>query len=370
MGKLWNRTPGADGKAQLNEVDLKAVAIDSPTIVYLSGFLTNNNQPGYVAGGIKKMEEMLGSRAEIEVQPKLFAWSHTSLKNLFNLAVYNMFPSSRSSDAGYDLGASLLMPLVAEGFTRDAKNNVTGTPLPADVARKNLRNITLFGYSAGSIVAQETFNATLKMMKQVGYDDKEARKVLKEVVLVSVGTISRPSKETDRFSTVYLVASNDRINRAKNWIWGTLGTSLRALFKIGADKHKKPLTIRPLSDSSVFITTAVRPTLYEWQYDDKGEKAQKKWFAGLYPKWSGRRSYHELPHYLTTDDKNNGFAKVVLYSLINAVNRDAEIKPMDLIQPPARDTHAEEAQAAYRERIEQAIRPAPAAFQQPKRKYW
>lgn len=130
MGKLWNRTPGADGKAQLNEVDLKAVTIDSPTIVYLSGFLTNNNQPGYIAGGIKKMEEMLGSRTEIEVQPKLFAWSHTSLKNLFNLAAYNMFPSTRSSDAGFDLGASLLMPLVAEGFTRDAKTTSLARPCP------------------------------------------------------------------------------------------------------------------------------------------------------------------------------------------------------------------------------------------------
>ena len=62
MGKLWNRTLGAEGKAQLNEVDLTSVAIDSPTIVYLSGFLTNNNQPGYVAGGIKKRSGLFGER--------------------------------------------------------------------------------------------------------------------------------------------------------------------------------------------------------------------------------------------------------------------------------------------------------------------
>ncbi|HYD17202.1 MAG TPA: hypothetical protein VEF76_01825 [Patescibacteria group bacterium] len=355
MGKLWHRQAGDDGKAQLQEIDLSTLKIDAPTVIYLSGFLTNNNQPGFISGGIKKTEELLAGAAA----GKVLAWSHTSLANLFNLAAYNILPSSRASQAGYDLAAAVLMPLVARDFTRDAKGGVSGAPLPEAEARANLRNVTLFGYSGGSIVAQETFNATLKMMKKIGYEEKAARAVLKEVALISVGTISRPSKERDRFTTVYLVASNDRINRAKNWIWGTLGTTLRSLFRIARDANRKELTIRPLSDSSVFITTAVRPTLYEWEYGQNGEKLKKKWFQSLYPKWLGRRSYHELPHYVTTDENNNGFAKIVLHALTNAINRDAQVSPLALIAPPDDAAH----HASYRERIENAVRPMPAAFQ-------
>lgn len=360
MGKLWKRSQDDGGKSRLDEIDLPNLRIEKPTLVYLSGFLTNNNRPGYVAGGIKKMQEMLKDRTDVTEQPEVYAWSHTSLRNLFNLAAYNMFPGRRASKAGYDLGAGVLMPLVAKDFTRDKKGKVAGTPLPVEEAKKNLRNVTFFGYSAGSIVAQETFNATRKMMQKIGYKEKDARALLKEVALISVGTISRPSKETDRFSTVYLVASNDRINRFKNWIWGTLGTALRVIFgRYGLDKKNKDLSIRPLSDSSLFLTTSVRPTLYEWKYTDAGQKESKKWFDPLYPKWTLRRSYHELPHYLTTDDENNRFSRIALYAMINAVNRKDSIKPQQLIAPPA---GSKDDVGEYSKRIEQALKPAPAQF--------
>ena len=208
MGKLWDRTVTADGKSQLNEVALDSVKITGPTLVYLSGFLTNNNRPDYVAGGIKRMEELLKDRTAEHAAPKIYAWSHTSLKNLFNLALYNMNPSKRSSDAGYDIGASILMPLVCDNFSRDANNKASGTPLPLEQAQKNLRNITLFGYSAGSVVAQETFNATLKMMQDVGFDEKNARKALNEVVLVSVGSRTPRSRICSRVGTTIIPRSS------------------------------------------------------------------------------------------------------------------------------------------------------------------
>ncbi len=365
MGKLWDRTVTDDGKSQLNEVALDSVKISGPTLIYLSGFLTNNNRPDYVAGGIKRMEELLKDRTPEGVTPKIYAWSHTSLKNLFNLALYNMNPSKRSSDAGYDIGASILMPLVCDNFSRDTENKASGTPLPLEQAQKNLRNITLFGYSAGSVVAQETFNATLKMMQDVGYDEKNARKALNEVVLVSVGSISRPSKETNRFKTLYLVASNDRIMRAKNWIWGTMGTALRTVFgRYGWLKHDRDLSVRPLSDTSIFISTSVKPDLVEVKTDTDGNTI-KKAFEPLYPKWTLRRSYHELPHYITTDDNSNQFARIALYALVNAVSRNdgtTTPAPLELINPPSNDAHSIAQQAAYRARIEGALKPMPAAL--------
>jgi hypothetical protein len=349
MGKLWQRTVGNDGQSQLQEVGLDGLKVAGPTLVYLSGFLTNNNRPDYIAGGIKRMEELLKDRTA--ARPQIYAWSHSGLRNLFNLAAYNMFPGSRASKAGRDLASAVVMPLVS----------AQGKPLPLDEARQNLRNVTFFGYSAGSIVAQETFNASLKMMKAIGFKEPEARAALQEVVLLSAGTISRPSKERDRFSTVYLVASNDRINRFKNWIWGTLGTALRSAFgNYARDKKQKELTVRPLSETSLFISTSVRPSLYEWKYDADGNRAAKKEFPALYPKWTLRRSYHELPHYITTDDTNNSFARIALYTLINALDRTASVQPLRLLEPPANDTSSAEAQASYRARLQQALRPAPA----------
>ncbi|MBI3440824.1 MAG: hypothetical protein HY052_03305 [Proteobacteria bacterium] len=355
MGKLWHRVANDQGKFDLREVDMSQLKIDQPTIVYLSGFLTNNNRPGYVAGGIKCMEELLRNRPECPVPPKVYAWSHSGLRNLFNLAVYNTFPSSRSSQAGYDIGAGVLMPLVTKGFAIDKRGHVSGTPIPLEEAKKNVMNVTLFGYSAGAIVAQETFNATLKMMKDVGYNEKDAREVLNEVVLVATGVFSRYTKEANRFTTLYLAATNDRMMRAKNWIWGTTGTLLRTTFTGYANKQRS-LTVRPLSDTSVYITAPVRPSDYEWKYDDSGRPVEKKHFGLLYPRWTGLRSYHELQHYLTTDEKNNSFANIALYALINAVNRQGTVKPMDLIQPPPANQNASE---AYRAKIAAAIRPMP-----------
>lgn len=361
QGKLWERVPDETGKIQLVEVDPGTVKIDSPTIVYLSGFLTNNNRPGYVSGSIKKVEEILKSAPADSVKPKIYAWSHKGLSNLFNLAAYDSFPSSRSSNAGYILAEHVVLPLVSEEFRRMPDGSCLGRPLPPEEAAKRLRNLTFFGYSAGTIVAQETFNASLKMMKAIGYEEKDARKLMKEVVLIAAGCISRPTKETDRYTTVTMVASNDRINRFKNWAWGAIGT-LRRTFMTAytKDKNKKPLIIRPLSPANVFITAAARPTLYEYKVEPDSENRVKKEFDPLYPAWTQRRSYHELVHYVTLDDRNNGFSRIALYATTNAVNRTGTPEPIRLLDPPANDTFSAEAQASYRQRIEAALKPTPA----------
>lgn len=359
-GKLWHRVPDETGKAHLKEVDLSQFKIERPTIVYLSGFLTNNDQPGYVSGSIKKMEEILRSAPADSVKPDIYAWSHKGLSNLFNLAAYDSFPNRRSSEAGYILAQHVIMPLVCDNFQRMKDGSCLGQKIPMEEAAKRLRNLTLFGYSAGTIVAQETFNASLKMMKAVGYDEKDARKLMKEVVLVATGCISRPTKETDRYTTITMVASNDRINRFKNWAWGAIGTLRRTLTtKYTAAKNKKPLSIRPLSPANVFISAAARPSLYEYKTDENGARVKKD-FDPLYPAWTQRRSYHELVHYVTLDDKNNGFSRIALYAVTNALNRTGTPESLKLLEPPVNDKFDAEAQAAYRERIQSALKPMPA----------
>jgi hypothetical protein len=361
-GKLWHRVRNEEtGKADLKEVDLSQFKIEKPTIVYLSGFLTNNDQPGYIAGSIKNLEEILKSAPDDSVKPDIYSWSHKGLSNLFNLAAYDSFPNRRSSEAGYILAEHVVLPLVCDEFKRMPDGSCLGHKIPAEEAAKRLRNLTFFGYSAGSIVAQETFNASLKLMKQVGYDEKEARKLMKEVVLIAAGCISRPSKETDRYTTVTMVASNDRINRFKNIAWGLWGTLRRTFMThYTKDKNHKPLSVTPLSPANVFINAAARPSLYEYKVDINTGERTKKTFDPLYPPWVQRRSYHELVHYVTLDDRNNGFARIALYSMTNAINRAIGAPdPLQLLNPPANDKFGADAQAEYRERIASAIKPMP-----------
>lgn len=391
MAKLWQRSRNADGKSQLHEISLTEIKIDKPSVIFLSGYFTTDDQPGYIAGALKRMEEMMQNRpgtiptpaatpapttetpvalpaAKDDAAPakdapeaprnadqpiELYAWSHTSLANLFNMAAYNLRPSTRASQAAQELARGVIMPLVAKDFRLNGDGDIAGTPLPAEEAKKNLRNITLFGYSAGTIVAQECFNASMKMMQKIGYTAEQARDVLHEVALVSAGNVSRPSKENDRFTTLYLVASNDKIIRAKNRIWAPLKT----LFA----RFARNLNIKRLSATSAFISAAVTRKKFEWRNRD-GKTWQEK-ITPLIPSWTMIKSYHELPHYITHDEHLSQFAKIVQYGLTNAINRaDARVNPegktltpMEMLNPP-HGVDAAEA-ATYQQKIAKAIVP-------------
>lgn len=335
MSKLWKRDPADSGPHKLQEMDLSKVVIDKPTVIYLSGFMTTNNKPQYVSGGLKCIEELLQGRPELATPPEIYTWSYTNLRNVFNLVAYNFKPHKAYSPPAEKFARGVIMPLVSDK---------EGKPLPAEEAHKRLRNLTLFGYSAGTMAAQEIFNASLQLMQDIGYKKEDAMKALQEVVLIATGNTSRPSKEKNRFTTLYLAASNDIAVRWKNH----LSTPLRALFV----RYANQLTIKPLSDTSLFITAAVKKKMWEWRITREGGKEKKK-IEPLLPAWALIKTGHELPHYITNDDEHNQFSKIVLNALINALNRKEKLGVMQLLEP-AVPLPAEEL-AAYREKIAKAV---------------
>lgn len=353
MAKLWQRTRAADGTSQLHDISLTDLHITRPSVIYLSGFLTIDSQPGFIAGGLKRLEEMLGHRPAPHdaQQADLYAWSHTNLANVFNMAAYNVAPQTRACAAAKSLARAVIMPLVASDFKLDGDGNISGTPLPLDVAKRNLRNITFLGYSAGTIAAQECYNASLQMMQKIGYTKDAAKDALQEVALISAGNVSRPSKEKDRFTTVYLVASNDKIILAKNRIWAPLKT----LFA----RFARNLNIKKLSATSAFVSAAV--TKQKWEMRMAGGKTWRERIRPLIPSWTLIKSYHELPHYVTHDENLSQFAKIVNFALTNAVARAPEfaggdgkkLDPLEMIQPP--QGIPAPAAAAYNEKIGKAM---------------
>ncbi|MCC7037800.1 MAG: hypothetical protein IT560_10915 [Alphaproteobacteria bacterium] len=343
MGKLWRRAKQDEVAAHgLQQVDLDTLRLEKPAVIFLTGFFTYDDTPQHIRAAFKGINELTNA-TEQGRQADTYVWSHAGLKEIFNLAAYEAFPAKRASENGYDLSRGVIMPLVAKDFKMDADGNVTGTPLPPDEARRNLRNVTFFAYSAGTITAQECFNASVRMMKQVGYSDKDARDVLHEVALVSVGVMSRPGAEKNRFTTLYLEATNDRIVSMKNRMW----TPLRAVF----DWFAKKLKIKTLSPHSAIITGPVKKKDRETRMQD-GKPVQKE-IKGMLPKWFPFKSNHELPRYVTEDEDVSPFARIVQFSLGNAVARDRLLPPLDLLPPPAGTPQAEA--DAYRAKIATAV---------------
>lgn len=343
MGKLWRRAKQDEVAANgLQQVDLDTLRLEKPAVIFLTGFFTYDDTPQHIRAAFKGINELTGA-TEQGKQADTYVWSHAGLKEIFNLAAYDALPRHRTSENGYDLSRGVIMPLVAKDFKMDAEGNVTGTPLPLDDAKKNLRSVTFFAYSAGTITAQECFNASVKMMKSIGYSDKDAREALHEVALISVGVMSRPGAEKNRFTTLYLEATNDRIVSMKNRMW----TPLRAVF----DWFAKKLKIKTLSPHSAIITGPVKKKDKETRMQD-GKPVQKE-IKGMLPKWFPFKSNHELPRYVTEDEDVSPFARIVQFSLGNAVARDKLLSPLDLLPPP--DGTPQAAADAYRAKIANAV---------------
>ena len=352
MSKFWKREFQDDGKAKLLEIDPDTIKINSPSVVFLTGFSTVDSQGGYIAGAIKRIEGLLGKTPDIYNHVDLYAWSHRNLNTIFNLASYNSMPNYYSSGAAKKLAKNIIMPLVAKNIKLDKKGRIEeATPLPLDEARKNLNNLTLFAYSIGTVLAQESYNAASKMMQKIGYSKKDTKELLHEVVLLSMGTMSRPTKETDRFKTVFIIAPNDRVAMRKYQIW----PSLKERFL----RKAKKLTIIPLSKNCVHVAAPVKKDM--WEEKKVNGKTTKHMIAKLYPKWVPLESQHELPLYLNNDAAENDFATIVQHVLTNSIQRKESIDPLQLLEPSSpliKSTLSEEENVerkAYQNRIAQAF---------------
>jgi len=334
MAKLWKKTAGPQNEAGLEELTAATLSITKPVIVYLSGILTTDDNPKGIRTGIEDIERLLKNRPQLGAQPEVLAVSHKNLRNIFNIFAYDAFPHSRHSKAAQEMAELLLMPLVA----------AEGKPLPMAEAARNLRNLTLVGYSAGSVFAQELFNATLKLMKKSGYAEKPARQLLSEVVLISMATVSRPTKECDRFTTLYLAGSDDIAVRIKNRLTRPLG-------KIFA-RYNDALAIRKISKSALLATATIAKKMWEWRDGPDGSSVKFD-ISPLFPKNWWFRSHHEIEHYVTSDQTHNPMAKLVVNALINAVNRRGSLAPEQLLEPvtAAGPVEAQD----YRQRIRDAF---------------
>lgn len=305
MAGLWTR--GASPNRAPEALDLAQLKITQPTVIYLSGFLTRDHTLGHIEQALQTTEDL----TKAGVSPCIYAWSHTRITDVFNVLAYGLRPHNATSTAAKKFAQTVIMPLVSEN----------GKPLPEDEAKRRLRSLTLFGYSAGTVLAQEAFNAAIVMMGRIGYKTQDARRLLQEIVLVATGTMSRPTREKDRFTTIYLAATNDVFIRWKNRLW----RPFREFFK----KYARPLMIRRLSETSLLITASVTRRIWNW---GKSQSDSVPVFSKL-PWWKRVINSHEIPHYVTTEDGHSPFSRIALHALFNAITRQNKLRPEQLLEP-------------------------------------
>jgi hypothetical protein len=314
------------------EVPLDDLKITSPTLIYFSGRETVDKDKDEISKNIYLAQKLAPAGTQV------YTWTHPPLfKMLFNMLAYQHFPKHRQGPSGKELAEKVIMPLVTAG----------GQPLEAEKARKNLRNLTFFGFCAGSIIAQEIFNASLEKMQEAGYRKEAARDLLREVALVTIGTISRPSREKDRFTTVSLAYTDDFWVRFKNY----LRRPLSRIFRWAG--RRRTLRIKPISDTNLLVTAAARRRLFERQ------RKPKEIIDGVsLPRWRPDHN-HRAKQYTGTDDKHNQLSRIVSFALTNAIRRNeaAEtqtITPLQLLQPPAGLTDAT-VTVPYQHKIQAAL---------------
>ncbi len=326
MAKLWqrSRTPGT----ALVEADLSSFCIDRPTVIFLPGIFTTHDKQQHILESIGDIESLVKRAGE--PLPRILCGSYNSLSTIFNIAAYNGNPDRACSAEARKMAQSLILPLVTD----------KGEPISEAEAARRLRNLTLVGYSAGTVFAQEMYNAAVDLMTKSGWHADRARHVLGETVLISMAAVSRPSREKDRFTTIYLVASNDLAVRLKNRIW-------RPISRLFA-RHAGDLSIRKVSGASLLVTARMEGKMWEWREEEDGTPAKAP-IAPLLP--VRLRSNHEPQHYMTCDDGHNGFSRIALYALINAIGRKARATVDSLLEPVGAKRRDE---ATYRARISNA----------------
>jgi hypothetical protein len=163
--------------------------------------------------------------------------------------------------------------------------------------------------------------------------------VLNEVVLITIGPVSRLTRERDRFTTLALSHSDDRLVRLKNGILHPL----RSIFS----KADRQLTIRPHSDSSILISSGGSRRIRDFR-----DKTKEKEMDVELRRWHYANSNHSFKDYVNDNDKNSYSSRIIFHALVNAVHRTGKISPYKLLEAPSTLSGAEK--ESYQRKIDKA----------------
>jgi hypothetical protein len=324
---LWRREYYKDGSAKLKEVHPGAVDLSRPTLIYCTGYLTTHTQPGYVSGSIKALEELLGGGEDLYKQMEIYGTSNKNRHSAaFNVSAYNYKSSEHHTLAEKEFVENVFLKSIAKNGKLHSDGRISGEKRPLKEVREKFQNLTLYGYSYGTIVAQAIHNALREAMLDIGYKQEEITDLAREIVLINVGNVTRPEKEANRFTSLVFQGTNDRPVFLKDLVWRS---GEKRLFR-----KPKELSITRLSERCLFLTTHFNKEMYRWKKIEDKYEYQK--IDKLLPKWVPFYSVHEMDYYVTQKETDNEFARIIANALRNAVTRNGspDVAKLLEVSPP------------------------------------
>jgi hypothetical protein len=353
MNKLWRKDVDENGDVNLHEIAEEGINLDKPSVVFFSGLSTTKTGLNFVKGAIGHVEDMLGGLDNgVAENANIYAWQYSTkgnnFKNAFN---YNTFPNRFYSKDARKFIYEFMLPMIATDTSYNfKKKKVSGKKRPFKDVEASFNNLTFLAYSYGSVFSQEVYNGTKAVMHDLGFSKKETRLLLSKIHLISMGAVSSPMKEKNRFTSITMVATNDRISKHKGRIWWSLGEYFA--------RAARKLTIKKLSKRSTYISAPVQKDLFTPKQDRQGNIVMRN-IRHIFPKWWPRHSYHELPHYTTDRDFDNEFSKIARFALNNSVKREGALLPHKMIAPTdplvGEKKYSEDEKSVYKMRVAAAM---------------
>ncbi len=196
------------------------------SFVYGYGELKNNFQK-HANGMLKITERMLGGKDKLDEKDKLMlaAYPYDLLdnKNLESRLEYNQKnPHGYYADYAETFTTNIVgliakdpklkdkVKLHKNGYMSYERKKLYGEKLDAETLDKNLSRLTFFGYSHGSVFSGEICNCLKVLMRDVGYEEDEIKRALKNVTTIAVASVAQvTTPEANYFTTVHFQAKND-----------------------------------------------------------------------------------------------------------------------------------------------------------------
>ena len=187
-------------------------SLNKPTIIVLAGGETCDSKEAN--GGAKVVQMLLtGNKNKFPQHSQIISAQYPDNYNIqYRTRTLELM---RNNHNYYDAKVRQLfeqnfLPLLAKDIEIDG-DEVKANKLPLLQIKKNLRNINIFAYSYGGVVAEQIGNAMRDYMNKIGYDAEEIKQTMEQISLLTLGSVGNIDNTDNKFTTLHIVNEGDDI---------------------------------------------------------------------------------------------------------------------------------------------------------------
>ena len=199
--RLIRRVPKDDQHIHSYE-DVNASALGRPTILIFGG---NSAVTPKKANGYAKIAQMLvtGNKKEYPDNVQIVSAQYTE-----NYKSDCRIILRKSGKNPHDYCSKEVKHLFEEQFMPLLSDN-TGTKLPLDKVKRNLRNINIITHSYGGFIALQIGNAMRNYMNKINYAEEEIIQAMQQISLLTLGNVADIENTKNQFTVLHIFNNDD-----------------------------------------------------------------------------------------------------------------------------------------------------------------